>query len=67
MSALMGDLEFVRFYLDDFLIITSRSFKDHLAKVEEVMKQLQLAGLTFNIDECKFAVPGVEYLGYINT
>ena len=65
MSALMGDLDFVRFYLGDFLVITSGSFKDHLAKFEGVMKPLQLAGIKCNIDKCKFVVPKVEYLGYI--
>ena len=31
------------------------------------MKQLQLAGFKLNIDKCKFAVPKVEWLGYIIT
>ena len=38
MCALMDDLEFVRFYLDNLLIVTSGSFKEHLAKAKEVMK-----------------------------
>ena len=51
MSALMEDFEFVRFYLDNFLVITSGSFEDHVSKVEEVMKRLQLADLKFKIDK----------------
>ena len=47
--------------------MTSGSFKEHLDKVEEVMKSIQLAGLKCKIDKCKFAVPKVEYLGYIIT
>ena len=43
-STLMEDLEFVKFYLDNFIVITSGSFKEHLAMVDEVMKQLQLDG-----------------------
>ena len=39
-SSLMYDLEFVRVYPDNFLIIASVSFKYHLAKVEEVMEKL---------------------------
>ena len=66
-SALMDDLEFVRFYLDDLLVIKLRSFKDHLAKIKEVKKKLQPYELKWNIDNCKFAVPKVEYLGYIIT
>ena len=64
MSALMDDLEFFRAYLDDLLVITSGSFEEHLAKVEEVMKQLQSSGPKCNIDKCKFAVPKLEYLGF---
>ena len=45
MSALMENLEFVIFYLDGFLIITSGSFEEHLAKAKEVMKRLQSAGI----------------------
>ena len=29
------------------------------------MKKLQSAGLKGKIDNCKFAVPKVEYLGYV--
>ena len=52
----MNDLEFVRVYLDNFLIIILGSFEEHLSKVEEVMNQLQLTGLKCRIDKCKFSV-----------
>lgn len=67
MSTLMDDLETVRTYLDDLLIVSSGTFEDHLAEVTEVMKRLQKAGLKCKIEKCKFAVPEVEYLGYIIT
>ena len=67
MSALMDDLDFFRVYLENVLIITSGSFEENLAKVEEVMKQLQLDRLKCKIDKCKSAVPKKEYLGYIIT
>ena len=35
MSALMDVLEFVRVYLNYFFFITSGSFEEHLAKVED--------------------------------
>ena len=59
MSALMVNLEFVRIYLKDFLVIESGSFEELSAKVKEVMKQLQLADLKWNIDKCKYALPNV--------
>ena len=67
MSTLMEDLEFVIVYLENFLIFTSGSFEEHLDNVEEVIKQLQSAGLKWNIDKCKFVVPNVEYSEYIIT
>ena len=59
MSALMGNLDFVKVYLNDLFVITSGSFKEHLSRVGEVMKKPQSAGLKFKIDKCKFA-PKVE-------
>ena len=63
----MDYLYFFIVYLVGFLVSTLGSFEEHLAKVEEVMKRLQLAGLKCKINKCKFAVPKVEYLGYIIT
>ena len=55
----MDNLEFVRVYPNGFFIITSGSLKKHLSKVEEVIKQIQSAGIKYNIDKFKFAVPKV--------
>jgi hypothetical protein len=42
MSKLVQDVEYVKTYLDDLLIITNRknSFKDHLVKLEMVLVRL---------------------------
>jgi hypothetical protein len=40
MSKLVQDLEYFKTYLDDFLILTNRSFKDHLLKLEIVLARL---------------------------
>ena len=60
MSDLMDDLEFGRFYLDDLPVIILGAFKERLAEVEEVIKQLQLDGIKCKINKCKFAVPKLE-------
>ena len=62
MSALMENLEFFKVYINDFLVIMSISYKEHLAKVKEVMKKLKLSGIKFKIIKCKFTVPKGEYL-----
>jgi Reverse transcriptase (RNA-dependent DNA polymerase) len=64
MSILMHDLEYVRAYIDDLLVITGQSYSDHLEKLGEVLSQLQNAGLKVNAKKSYFAKPELEYLGY---
>jgi hypothetical protein len=42
MSKLVQDMEYVKTYLDDLLILTNSSFKDHLLKLEMVLARLWL-------------------------
>ena len=44
----MSDLEFVRAYIDDLLILTKSNFKDHLQKLSIVLHRLKNAGLKVN-------------------
>ena len=48
MSTLMQELEYVRAYIDDLLIITKSSFEDHLYKLGKVLTKLRHAGLKVN-------------------
>jgi hypothetical protein len=52
------------FYLDDLLILTNRSFKDHLLKLEMVLARLSTTGMRLNISKYKFFAEQIEYLGY---
>jgi hypothetical protein len=40
MSKLVQDMEYVKTYFDDLLILTNSSFKDHLLKLEMVLARL---------------------------
>jgi dihydroorotate dehydrogenase len=40
MSKLVQDMEYVKTYLDDLLILTNSSFKDHLLKLEMSLARL---------------------------
>jgi cleavage and polyadenylation specificity factor subunit 1 len=60
----MADLEYVRAYIDDFLIITNLSFEDHMEKLDEVLTRVQQAGLKINARKSFFAKSELEYLGY---
>jgi hypothetical protein len=52
------------FYLDDLLILTNISFKDHIIKLEMVLARLSTAGIRVNISKSKFFEEQIEYLGY---
>ena len=60
----MIDLEYVRTYIDDLLVITTGNWTDHLEKLDEVLNRLQKAGLKVNAKKSFFGKPELEYLGY---
>jgi hypothetical protein len=51
-------------YLDDLLILTNSSFKDHLFKLEMVLVRISTAGMQLNISQSKFFAVQIEYLGH---
>ena len=65
MSDLMQALHYVRTYLDDLLIISNGTFEDHLPKLDKVLTRLKEAKLRCKATKCSFAMPEIEYLGYI--
>jgi transposase InsO family protein len=65
MTTLTQDLEFVRVYLDDLLIISRSDWHDHLDKLRAVLDRLQAAGLKVNATKSSFGADQLEYLGYI--
>ena len=64
MNELFADLEVVKAYIDDLLIITKGSWQDHLDKLEIVLARLQEAGLKVNMGKSFFGQKELEYLGY---
>ena len=64
MTKLTQDMEYVKAYLDDLLILTNKSFNDHLTKLEMVLARLSTAGMRINASKSKFFAEQVEYLGY---
>jgi hypothetical protein len=64
MSKLVQDMEYIKSYLDDLLILTNSSFKDHLFKLEMVLARLSTSGMKVNISKSKFFAEQIEYLGY---
>jgi len=52
-------------YIDDVLIYSDGSLKDHRKKVKKVLLRLQEAGLQVDINKCEFETRSVKYLGFI--
>ena len=68
MNKLLGDLEYVRAYLDDLLVITKKAdWNDHLLKLEEVFRRLRKADLKVHLRKFFFGKTELEYLGFIIT
>jgi hypothetical protein len=65
MLELMKSLEFVRAYFDDLLCISKLSLKDHLEKLQEVLRRLHDAGLKVNAEKLTFCALEIEYLRYV--
>jgi hypothetical protein len=64
MSKLVHNMEYVKTYLDDLLILTNNSFKDHILKLDMVLARLSTTGMRVNISKSKFFAEQIEYLGY---
>jgi len=64
MNHVLGDLPFVKVYLDDVLLLTNGSYEDHIQKVQQVLQRLNKHNCRCRVDKCSFAVTGVEYVGY---
>jgi Reverse transcriptase (RNA-dependent DNA polymerase) len=64
MSSLMSNLDYVRAYIDDLLILTKGTFVEHLQKHATVLARLKQAGLKVNANKSFFAQEQLEYLSY---
>ena len=67
MGSLFQDLEYVRAYIDDLLILSKGTFEDHLDKLDKVLRRLQDKRLRINAPKSTFATDEIEYLGYTLT
>jgi hypothetical protein len=57
--------DFCSAYIDDVLIYTNGSRKDHQHHVNQVLDALGKAGLPLDIKKCEFEVKSTKYLGFI--
>ena len=64
MNELFVGFEYAQAYIDNLIIITMRSFEDHLQDLDKVLENLESAGLKTNTTKSNFAAHKLEYLGY---
>ncbi len=64
MMELFDDIDYVRAYIDDLLILTKSNYQDHLDKLRNIFQKLREAGLKVNVTKSYFARGELEYLGY---
>ena len=57
--------DFCSAYIDDILVFTSGSLRDHRDKVKQVLSRLSDCGLQLDIKKCEFETKLTKYLGYI--
>jgi hypothetical protein len=57
--------DFVTAYIDNILVFTDGSLKEHHQHVRSVLQRLREAGLQINIDKSEFEVKSTKYLGFI--
>ena len=63
----MENLEYMRTYINNLLVLSRGTFDDHLLTLQEVLDRLLKANLHVNATKSSFAKDEVEYLGYILT
>ena len=63
----MEELEFVRVYLDDLLVISNSTYEDYLQKLDLVLGKLMETELKVNIGKYTLSKTEIEYFGYIIT
>ena len=64
MNGLFYGLDYVRMYIDDILIISSKSLQDHIKKLDIVWSKLKSAGFLGNAEKSFFTRNELKYLGF---
>ena len=63
MDHTLTGLEFVESFVDDSLIF-SRTFREHMEHVKEVLLRLRYAGIQLRSEKCRFGYTEIDFLGH---
>lgn len=64
MDQILQGIDGVQCYLDD-IIITGKTYLEHLSALDQVLQRLEEYGLKVNQEKSKFLQDSVEYLGHV--
>ena len=64
---LLGDIEGVKTYIDDIVVLGKDSFENHIEQLRMMFGRLRAAGLKGNVPKCSFRLKDIPYLGHIIT
>ena len=64
MDCIFNGLDFIFIYIDDILV-ASKSCKEHIVDLREVLNRLRLADLVLNLPKCTFGCSSVDFLGHL--
>ena len=64
---LLGNIEGVKTYIYDILVLSKKSFSDHIEQLCIIFVRLHAAGLKVNYPKHGFGLKGITYLVYVIT
>ena len=67
LDKLLGDIEVVKTYINDILILGNDSFENHIEHLIIILVRLRAADLKVNAPKCSFGLNYIPYLGYVIT
>ena len=66
-NELLGDIEGVKAYIDNILVLNKGTFKDHVDQLHTCFQCIRRARLKINAKKCSFGLKEIPYLVYIIT
>ena len=62
-----GDIEGVKMYIDDILILSKYCFRNYIEQLRIIFGRLRATSLKVNANKCGFGLKEIPYLGYVIT
>ena len=64
MDQIFNGLGLIFIYIEDILV-SSKSCKEHIIHLREVLKRLRSVGLVLNLSKCTFGRSSMDFLGHL--